>query len=100
MAMAGGSPGGGLPSSSAGGGKDKRHMDICEADAWTDHAHLSELPDPLSCYAALIMQYNLCDATVVAPNIRDGAGKVIRPDEYNTKLVTGNVVMVECLLKL
>lgn len=61
---------------------------------------LSDLPDPLGRYASLITQYNLRDATVVAPNIRDGNGVLIRPQEYNTKLATGDVVIVECQLKL
>ncbi|KAG2340444.1 hypothetical protein BDR05DRAFT_1002619 [Suillus weaverae] len=35
---------------------------------------LSDLPDPLGHYSALILQYNLQECTVVAPNIHDGHG--------------------------
>ncbi|KAG1734445.1 uncharacterized protein EDB91DRAFT_1337905 [Suillus paluster] len=65
-----------------------------------EHPPLSDLPDPLGRYASLITQYNLREATVVAPNIRDGDGHLIRPHEYNTKLATGDMVFVECQLKL
>lgn len=61
---------------------------------------LSEFPDSLGRYVALIIQYNLRDATVTAPNIRDGTGVIIRLHEYSTKLRTGGVVFLECLLGL
>jgi hypothetical protein len=70
------------------------------SDTETEHPPLSELPDPLGRYASLITQYNLRDATNVAPNVWDGNGNLIHPHEYNTKLTTGNVVFVECQLKL
>lgn len=68
----------------------------CEPDTETEHPPLLELPDPLGRYASLITQYNLREATVVAPNVREGDGNFIRPHEYNTKLATSNVVLVEC----
>jgi hypothetical protein len=61
---------------------------------------LSYLPDPLGRYAGLITQFGLQQTQVVAPNICDGSGNLIRPREYRTKLATGEVVMVECQLKL
>ncbi|KAG2142126.1 hypothetical protein BD769DRAFT_1662256 [Suillus cothurnatus] len=61
---------------------------------------LSDLPDPLGRYAAVISQYSLWECTIAAPNIRDGRGALIGPQEYRTKLKTGDVVMVECYLKL
>lgn len=83
-AMAGGSPGGGEGSSTAANRDDL----------------LSGLPDPLGRYAGLITQYNLHNAVVVPPAVRDGNGVVIKPSEYGSKLVHRSVVMVECLLKL
>ncbi|KAG1775892.1 hypothetical protein EV702DRAFT_1198798 [Suillus placidus] len=64
-AMGGGSPGGGQSS----------------VQGVPAQALLSDLPDPLGRYSSLITQFNLHEATVVAPNIRD-------------------VVVVECQLKL
>ncbi|KAG1762614.1 hypothetical protein EV702DRAFT_1206340 [Suillus placidus] len=83
-AMGGGSPGGGQSS----------------VQGVPAQALLSDLPDPLGRYSSLITQFNLHEATVVAPNIRDGRGDLIHPQEYNTKLATGDVVVVECQLKL
>ncbi|KAG2125251.1 hypothetical protein BD769DRAFT_1668981 [Suillus cothurnatus] len=82
--MAGGPPGGGTLS----------------AAATPLHPLLSDLPDPLGCYASLIRQYNLHYTIVVALNICDGEGTIIRSQEYNTKIATGTVVVVECQLKL
>lgn len=62
--------------------------------------HLSDLPDPLGRYAAVISQYNLRESTITPPNIQNGHGVLIGPHEYGTKLATGDVVMVECQLKL
>jgi hypothetical protein len=64
------------------------------------HPLLSDLPDPLGCYASLIRQYTLHHMIVVAPNMCDGEGTIICPQEYNTKIATGTVVVVECQLKL
>jgi hypothetical protein len=75
-------------------------LEIGTTDDVTAQPLLSDLPDPLGRYSSLITQYNLRDATVVAPNIRDGGGNLIRPQEYNMKIATGDVVVVECLLKL
>jgi len=61
---------------------------------------LSDLPDPLGWYAAVISQYSLWECTIAAPNICDGRGALIGPHEYGTKLKTRDVVMVECYLKL
>ncbi|KAG1876997.1 hypothetical protein C8R48DRAFT_768562 [Suillus tomentosus] len=61
---------------------------------------LSDLPDPLGRYAAVITQYGLQECTVIAPNVRDGHGVLIGPHEYRSKLKTGDVVMLECQLKL
>jgi len=71
------------------------------ADAGTAGTRrLSDLPDPLGHYAAVISEYGLQECTVIAPNIRNGQGDLIEPHEYRTKLKTGDVVMLECQLKL
>jgi hypothetical protein len=61
---------------------------------------LSDLPDPLGRYAVVISQYNLRECTIQSPNVRNGHGVLIGPHEYGSKLATGDVVMVECMLKL
>ncbi|KAG2368970.1 hypothetical protein BDR07DRAFT_1477583 [Suillus spraguei] len=68
--------GGGSPGSSSAGSQNSTM-------APTDQ-QLSDLPDPLGWYVALIMQFDLQDAEVVAPNICDG----------------NRVVYIECQLKL
>jgi hypothetical protein len=70
------------------------------SDSKTGHRRISHLPDPLGCYAALTSQLNLHETKVIAPNVRDGNGKLILPEEYGTKLHTGDVVIVEAYLKL
>ncbi|KAG1814511.1 hypothetical protein DFJ58DRAFT_739981 [Suillus subalutaceus] len=84
-AIAGGAPGGrGEGSSTADAGEDS----------------LCRLPDPLGRYAGLIAQNNLRNTVVVSPVVHDGKGELIKPHEYRTKLTTGDVVMIECQLKL
>jgi len=70
------------------------------SDSKTSHRQTSHLLDPLGCHAALISQFNLHETKVIAPNICDGNGKLILPEEYGTKLHTGDVVIVEAHLKL
>ncbi|KAG1894380.1 uncharacterized protein F5891DRAFT_1195361 [Suillus fuscotomentosus] len=86
-AMAGGSPGGGGDGSSS-------TNDAAGEDS------LARLPDPLGRYAGLMAQNNLRNTVVVSPAVRNGQGLLIKPHEYRTKLATGDVVMVECQLKL
>ncbi|KAG1837645.1 hypothetical protein DFJ58DRAFT_734249 [Suillus subalutaceus] len=59
-----------------------------------DHPRLSELPDPLGRITALITQYDLQQATVIAPDVRNSQGVLIRPHKYNTRLATGNCGIV------
>lgn len=61
---------------------------------------LSDLPDPLGCYTAVIAQYGMQEYTVIALNICDGNSVLIEPHEYQSKLKIEDVVMLEYQLKL
>ncbi|KAG1887494.1 uncharacterized protein F5891DRAFT_988195 [Suillus fuscotomentosus] len=66
----------------------------------TEDNLLSDLPNPLGWYAGLVTQYNLQCSKVDALIICDIHGDLIHPQEYRMKLVTGDIGMVECQLKL
>lgn len=57
-------------------------------------------PDPENVYDTTLGAADVSNSYVYIPNIRNGEGDVITPDEYDTKLHDGTIVMVNVSLKL
>jgi hypothetical protein len=58
------------------------------------------MPDPEGIYSAALGVADLSHSSIDVPNVRDGNGALIKPDEYEQKLETGSVVMVNVYLKM
>ena len=58
------------------------------------------MPDPDGVYSSLLGTANMNKCHVNIPNIWDGNGTLIPPAEYDNKLESGMVVMVNIYMKL
>jgi hypothetical protein len=58
------------------------------------------MPDPNGVYSATLRHANLSKSWVDIPNVRDGNGTLIRPEEYDDKLTTGTIVMANVYMRL
>ena len=58
---------------------------------------ISTMPDPENLFTAI---EECKELFIVVPNIRDGDGCIIMPDEYGKRLQNGSIVMVNVHLKL
>jgi len=62
--------------------------------------NIGHMPDPDSIYSSTLGVADISKSFIDVPNVRDGNGKLITPDEYERKLENGSVVMVNVYLKL
>jgi hypothetical protein len=60
---------------------------------------LNRLPDPEGRYSSL-PQLVYEETTINVPDVRDGNGAIIHPEEYELKLKHGTKVAVEVIFKL
>jgi hypothetical protein len=51
------------------------------------------MPDPNGVYSSTLGHADLSKSWVEVPNVRDGNGTLIRPEEYDDKLTMGTIVM-------
>jgi len=58
------------------------------------------MPDPEGIYSAALGLADVSKSSMDVPNIRDGNGTLIKPHEYEQKLETGSIVMVNIYLKM
>lgn len=58
------------------------------------------MPDPEGIYSAALGAADVSNSSINVPNVRDGNGALIMPHEYEQKLETGSIVMVNVYLKL
>jgi hypothetical protein len=69
------------------------------SDAGVIH-NIPGMPDPDSIYLSTLGVANVSKLFINVPNVCDGNGELITPDEYETKLENGAVVIVNVYLKL
>jgi hypothetical protein len=58
------------------------------------------MPDPDGIYSSTLGIADVSKSFIDVPNIHDGNGTLISPDEYEMKLQSGSIVMVNTYLKL
>jgi len=61
---------------------------------------IADLPDPEGIYSAALGAADVSNSSINVPNVRDSNGALIMPDEYEQKLDTGSIIMVNVYLKL
>jgi hypothetical protein len=61
---------------------------------------ISDMPDPKGIYASVIGNADFSKTYVDIPDVCDGHGVLITPADYEKKLYSGMIVMVNVLLKL
>jgi hypothetical protein len=67
-----------------------------------NHANrtIRNMPDPEGVYRTTLGHADLSKSWVDMPNVRDGNGALIKPEDYNEKLTNGAIVMVNVYMKL
>jgi hypothetical protein len=58
------------------------------------------MPDPEGIYSAALGAADVSKSSIDIPNVHDGNGALIMPDEYEQKLETGSIFMVNVYLKM
>ena len=58
------------------------------------------MPDPEGVYSSALGLADFSKSFIECPNVRDGNGTLIHPDEYGHKLKSGDVVMINVYMKL
>lgn len=53
--------------------------------------NISDMPDHDGIYSSTLGTANVSKCFIAMPNIRDGNGALIRPDEYEHKMRTGDI---------
>ena len=61
---------------------------------------IADLPDPEGIYSVALGAADISNSSINVPNMRDGNGALIMPDEYEQKLDMGSIIMVNVYLKL
>ena len=61
---------------------------------------IANMPDPEGIYSAALGAAEVSKSSIDIPNVCDGNGALITPDEYEQKLETGSIVMVNVYLKM
>jgi hypothetical protein len=61
---------------------------------------IADMPDPNGVYSSTLGHADLSKSWVEVPNVRDGNGTLIRPEEYDDKLTTGTIVMANVYMRL
>jgi hypothetical protein len=62
--------------------------------------NIRSIPDPEDVYAMTLGAADVTNSYIYIPNIRNGDGNLITPDQYETNLEDGSIVMVNMSLKL
>jgi len=61
---------------------------------------IRDMPDPGNVYKTTLGHADLSKSWLDIPNVRDGNGALITPEEYDEKLTAGTIVMVNVYMKL
>ena len=61
---------------------------------------IRSMPDPDDIYSSTLGAADVSNSTVHVPNVRDGDGNIIPPDEYEKKLEHGSIVTMNVYFKL
>jgi hypothetical protein len=61
---------------------------------------IRDMPDPGNVYKSTLGHADLSKSWLDIPNVRDGNGALITPEEYDEKLTAGTIVMVNVYMKL
>lgn len=82
--------------------RHKDNSNVVEDVGDTSHLHLNirDFPDPEELYSSILGAADVSNSVVHIPNIRDGNGNLITPDQYETKIQHNSIVMVNVYLKL
>ena len=62
--------------------------------------NVRSMPDPEDVYSCTLGASDTSQSTVHIPNIRDGDGNIILPQDYESKLQDQSIVIVNVYLKL
>lgn len=78
------------------------NTDVLQNDKQSTTAKLTirSMPDPEDIYSSTLGAADVSNSSVHVPHIRTGDGDIIAPEEYDTKLEDGTIVMVTAYLKL
>jgi hypothetical protein len=61
---------------------------------------IHDMPDPEGVYKTALGHADLSKSWLDIPNVRDGNGALIKPEDYDDKLTAGTIVMVNVYMKL
>ena len=61
---------------------------------------IRSMPDPEDIYSSILGAADVSNSFIHVPNIHDGDGNLIPPDQYQTKMHDGSIIMVNVFLKL
>jgi hypothetical protein len=61
---------------------------------------IADMPDPEGVYSSALGLADFSKSFIECPNVRDGNGTLIYPDEYGHKLKSGDIVMINVYMKL
>ena len=80
--------------------QDNSH--IIDDNNHTSHENINvrDMPDPHDIYSAALGASDTSQSFVHIPNVRDGDGNIILPQDYKLKLKDNAIVMVNVFLKL
>ena len=75
---------------------------IIDNNNHTSHENINvrDMPDPHDIYSAALGASDTSQSFVHIPNVRDGDGDIILPQDYKLKLKDNTIVMVNVYLKL
>lgn len=62
--------------------------------------NIRSFPDPEEIYSTTLGAADTSKSYVYIPNVRNGDGNLITPDQYHIKLIDGSIAMVNVYLKL
>jgi hypothetical protein len=62
--------------------------------------NIRTMADPDDIYSSTLGTVDTSNSTVEIPNVRNGDGNLITPDEYKLRIEDGSIVMVNVSLKL
>jgi hypothetical protein len=80
----------------------RKNSNLVEDVGETNDVNLNicSMPDPEDIYSTTSEATNISNSYVYIPNIHNGNGNLITPDQYETKMEDGSIVMVNVFLKL
>lgn len=82
--------------------RQKTNSNLVEDVGESSHLDLNirNFPDPERLYSSILGAADVSNSVIHIPNIRDGNGNLITPDQYETKLQHDSIVMVNVYLKV